>query len=200
MKLHQKGFAALELVLILVIVGLIAGVGYFVLQSNQKANTTLSSASSATQTKVAKSDSVISADKSQLPNGWKAVVDTPATISLADTNVKCAVLVSQTASPSLNAAGAQAFVGRKLAALDQGNASSSKTTVGTAADQAVGGQTVSMYPVTVKDTSKDSFTDYGKAGYVVGKGYYVSINETCQNQQANLSQADAALQAVTIKS
>jgi prepilin-type N-terminal cleavage/methylation domain-containing protein len=199
MKLHQKGFAALELILVLVIVGLIAGVGYFVLQSNQKANTTLSSASSATQTKVPKSDSVISIDKSQLPSGWKAVVATPATISLADTSEKCTVLVSQTASPSLNAAAAQAFVQRKLAALSEGNSSTLNTTVGAATDQTVGGQTVAMHPVTAKDTSKTPFTDYQKIGYVVGKGYYVSVIETCP-AQTTLSQADAALQAVTIKS
>ena len=46
MRKNQKGFHALEALLILVLVGIIAGTGWYVWQSNKKTNKTLSEASS----------------------------------------------------------------------------------------------------------------------------------------------------------
>jgi hypothetical protein len=43
-KLNQKGFSAVEAILILVIVALVGGTGYFVYHSNRSANATLNSA------------------------------------------------------------------------------------------------------------------------------------------------------------
>jgi antitoxin component HigA of HigAB toxin-antitoxin module len=45
-KLYQKGFSALEVVLIIVIVGLLAGVGYFVYKSKNETNKSLDNTSS----------------------------------------------------------------------------------------------------------------------------------------------------------
>lgn len=52
--INQKGFAALEALLILVIVALVAGTGYYVWHSNQQAKATLDAASRSAQSQVPK--------------------------------------------------------------------------------------------------------------------------------------------------
>lgn len=51
---NQKGFAAVEAILILVIVAMIAGVGYYVWHSNQQTKATLDEASKSAQNSLAK--------------------------------------------------------------------------------------------------------------------------------------------------
>jgi len=53
-KLNQKGFAAVETLLIVVIVGLLAGVGYYVWHTNQQTKATLDAASKVAQSSPAK--------------------------------------------------------------------------------------------------------------------------------------------------
>jgi Tfp pilus assembly protein PilE len=51
-KLNQKGFSALEVALILVIVGIVAGTGYFVYHATNKSNDTLNQANLNTESAV----------------------------------------------------------------------------------------------------------------------------------------------------
>jgi uncharacterized protein (UPF0333 family) len=55
---NQKGFAALEAVLIVVILAILGGTGYYVYHANKKADDTLNSASQAAQSSPSKSKSI----------------------------------------------------------------------------------------------------------------------------------------------
>ena len=64
-KTNQKGFAALEAVLIVIIVALIAGVGYYVWHANRNAKATLDAASKSAQNSPSKTTSKAASRASQ---------------------------------------------------------------------------------------------------------------------------------------
>jgi hypothetical protein len=199
---NQAGFSAVEGLLILIIVIMVAGIGYYVYHVQKNSNNTLATAQSTSATSTPPNQvTYLTLTTAKVPTGWKVSTDSVYTKSLVSTDKTSAVIVTQTTQASLKASGAQSFIDQQVKALGKAGAKGVTTTVGAPVQLQIqagtGTQSITAYPAVVANSTGQP-TSYTKTAYVVENGYYVTITESSTTSQS-LTQADQALQAISIK-
>jgi hypothetical protein len=195
-QLNQAGFSAVEAVLIVIIVGLVAGIGYYVYHAKQTTNTV----TAPSNTSVKRFPSYLTLSTTNVPTGWTVSNNAAFIKSLVSTDKTSTVTVTQITQSSLKASDAESFVAQQVKALGKAGTGGMTNMVGTSVQLQIetntGAQSVTAYPAMVMG-SDGKVSEYTKTAYVVATGYYVKIIES--STTSDLTQADQALQAVTIK-
>jgi len=177
-RLNYRGFAAVETVLIVVIIGLLAGVGYYVWHTNQQTKATLDAASKVAQSSPAK--------VTQKPtNSVSSQTSTTAYLTFSEWGVKIPL------SPSISDAYyayKNGYVYLSVRSLSNTDCSADSTTLGA----------VTRFTADEKDTySGELYIDEMKGATKVGSYYYAYVHPqaACSDDQSVLTKADTDMAA-----
>ncbi len=110
---NQKGFGAVETILIVIIVGIIGGTGWYVYSVNKSinasdANTLKSSTTTPNSKNTASGNKYVELSSTKLPEGWSVDVQNVSLVNVSNKTIGCSVSVSSTTdtaesnSPSVN--------------------------------------------------------------------------------------------------
>lgn len=209
MKTKQHGFAVLETLLIIIILGIIGGAGYYVWHSKTAASDNHKAADQVSKTELKPTTNLLSLDESKLPKGWTVGVNsaTQVEVSIGDglgdgPVTKCWVEALSTTDNAAES-GDQAYAKSRLvadvkAAHDNKGYTYAAMTDATATLN-TGQATKTVKAFVGKFTSPDDAANpmYQKRAYVVLSHRYVAITQSCA--VPDFAQADEALSAIIIR-
>ncbi len=160
MKTNQKGFSVVDLLIILVVVGLIGGAGWYVWQSSLKKTDTTPTTSNTTEQKKTTKEVTRAAEPYE---GWQEVTFTPENIK-----VKLPATIKSPSTVALNTDGTG-----KVTNLEKGY---------TLYISLLGNpKTDNSYGNTEKSTAYDSFTSGNQQYYITNSGISLDVS-TCRAQ------------------
>jgi prepilin-type N-terminal cleavage/methylation domain-containing protein len=211
MKANQKGFSFAEILIVLVVVGLLGAVGWFVYgrQNNKTSETTETLNSQATapqKEKTSEAETVkqfdatsFSLNTNKLPKGWTVTSNTADIVIL--TLDKCFIEAIKENDAKLSSSRQTDGVQSLLVANDK---TSSKGYVVTGKGTST--LSVSKSSGSEKVTSYEFLWDLPDGGnpfrysriYSVQDGYYISLRRSCSSE-AGFTNTDAAISAIIFK-
>jgi|GEM_PF-2172500 len=206
MKLSQKGFSAVEAILIVVIVAIVGGTGYYVYHANKSANNNLKAADQETTTTSTSASLVATITKSKLPSGYHIEQQTKTVSEVSNQGEgepanNCFVEAVKSQAKSVKAgdssfAATQEAATEKTANDNKGYTYESQGSAQLSVNTTKGSKTLDAFYNKVSIPGDDNSPMYQKTAYIVLNGSYITITQSCST--SDLTQADQALAAFKV--
>ncbi len=196
----QAGFAVLETILIVGILGVLSGTGYFVWHAKQTADKSLDAATQSSPT--ADGLHVFSALGYKLPTNWFVDLNSKYSVSLSSGDKQCVVQGNQTDMAAARTSDPEATISaleKQVGKTDTNGYSTKHQATSTLKLRTwQGEQTLTAYNHdTVNPSGKT--VNYSETAYIVSDGHYDSVMLSCVSQD-QMNRAEEAAGALQIKS
>jgi hypothetical protein len=210
-RTNQKGFAVVEALLVVIVLGIIGGTGYYVWHSKQTADKAYSAATKSLTTTSATPQPTVKlgvVDKAALPEGWnvESIDDTSVVVSNQgegqDDANNCRVEVTKIIDDKAKLGDAlyadvlqkrAETAGRDAKNLTYTRLDTESMIINTTSDS----KTAFTFYTRIDYPGGSTPAYYAKNGYIVGNRNVIYLSATCSS--TDFSQAEQALAAITLK-
>jgi hypothetical protein len=196
----QSGFAAVEALLVVVILAILSGTGYFVWHAKHSADKSLDSASQSSPVADGRHAFIVLGEK--LPTGWQADLISQYWASLSSLDKQCTVQAAQTELSTAKVSDPQATIvvlEKKVGTTDtNGYSTSHKGTSTIVLRTWAGEKSVTAYSHDTVNSSGKTVNS-SETAYIVSDGHYDSIMMSCVSA-SGMQRAEEAAGALQINS